>query len=163
MDASPALSGADVWRAVGAELRRLRVKRGLSLAGLSRLVHYSKGYLSKIETGNKRITPEVARCVDEALGTGGVLVALVPDLVAPAWKVNESKSAVMAASRPVPHQLPVYSPHFVGRVAELGQLTTLVDTTGVGVGVAVITAVEGIAGIGKTALALHWAHQEANS
>ncbi|MFD0381750.1 helix-turn-helix domain-containing protein [Streptomyces stramineus] len=31
----------------------LRQARGMSLAGLSRLVHYTKGYLSRVETGEK--------------------------------------------------------------------------------------------------------------
>ncbi|MBV9315797.1 MAG: helix-turn-helix domain-containing protein [Pseudonocardia sp.] len=77
----PEPSGEDSLRAVGAELRRLRTERGLSLAALSRQLHYSKGYLSKIETGDKLMTPEVARAADDALGTGGALAAL---LVAPA-------------------------------------------------------------------------------
>ena len=64
----------------------------------------------------------------------------------------------VSASRPVPRQLPAYTRHFVGRAAELHQLDTLLDTAGGG-GTVVITAIDGIAGIGKTALALHWAHQ----
>lgn len=63
--------------AAGAALRRLRQARGLSLAGLSGLTHYSKGYLSKVETGEKSLTDGVARQCDEALGTGGELAALV--------------------------------------------------------------------------------------
>ncbi|NBH03695.1 helix-turn-helix transcriptional regulator, partial [Amycolatopsis sp. SID8362] len=35
----------------GAELRRLRHAAGLSLTELADRVHYSKGYLSKVETG----------------------------------------------------------------------------------------------------------------
>jgi WD40 repeat protein/transcriptional regulator with XRE-family HTH domain len=61
----------------GSELRRLRAQRGVSLAGLSRLVHYSKGYLSKIENGDKSVTLDVARRCDAALGAGGSLIALV--------------------------------------------------------------------------------------
>jgi tetratricopeptide (TPR) repeat protein/DNA-binding SARP family transcriptional activator len=61
----------------------------------------------------------------------------------------------------VPRQLPAHTPYFVGRAVELHQLTTLLNThTAVG-GTVVITAIEGTAGIGKTALALHWAHQAA--
>jgi WD40 repeat protein/transcriptional regulator with XRE-family HTH domain len=56
----------------------LRIDRGLSLSGLARQVHYSTGHLSKIETGKKRITPEVARLVDEVLETGGVLARFLP-------------------------------------------------------------------------------------
>ncbi|MER6448953.1 nSTAND1 domain-containing NTPase [Streptomyces venezuelae] len=60
-----------------AQLRRLRVQRGLSLADLARQTHYSKGYLSKIETGSKRVTVDVARRCDEVLRAGGELVRLV--------------------------------------------------------------------------------------
>ncbi|MBB2911711.1 WD40 repeat protein/transcriptional regulator with XRE-family HTH domain [Streptosporangium becharense] len=61
----------------GARLRRLRLERGLSLNELSRLTHYSKGYLSKIETDEKTLTPGVAHRCDEALETGGELAELV--------------------------------------------------------------------------------------
>ncbi|MFJ8013642.1 helix-turn-helix domain-containing protein [Streptomyces sp. NPDC096339] len=58
-------------------LRRLRVQRGLSLADLARQTHYSKGYLSKIETGAKRATPDVARRCDEVLRAEGELLRMV--------------------------------------------------------------------------------------
>ncbi|WOP39201.1 helix-turn-helix domain-containing protein [Streptomyces sp. Li-HN-5-13] len=60
-----------------AQLRRLRQERGLSLADLARQTHYSKGYLSKIETGAKRATVDVARRCDEILRAGGELLRLV--------------------------------------------------------------------------------------
>ena len=53
------------WQKVGAELRRLRADLGMSLSELARQVHYSTGYLSKIETGKKRATAELARLADE--------------------------------------------------------------------------------------------------
>lgn len=62
---------------VGAELRRLRLAAGLSLSELARLVHYSKGYLSKIETGRKPVSVDLARRCDTALGSGGRLGELV--------------------------------------------------------------------------------------
>ncbi|WP_158673801.1 helix-turn-helix domain-containing protein [Streptomyces klenkii] len=71
---SPSLAAAP-----GEELRRLRQQRGMSLAGLSRLVHYTKGYLSRVETGEKPMTPEVARRCEEVLGAGGALTRLVPE------------------------------------------------------------------------------------
>ncbi|MFF7211687.1 helix-turn-helix domain-containing protein [Streptomyces sp. NPDC008238] len=58
-------------------LRRLRQERGLSLADLARRTHYSKGYLSKIETGAKRATVDVARLCDQVLGAEGKLLELV--------------------------------------------------------------------------------------
>ncbi|MDG5802324.1 helix-turn-helix domain-containing protein [Streptomyces ossamyceticus] len=60
-----------------AQLRRLRQERGLSLTDLARRTHYSKGYLSKIETGTKRATVDVARLCDQVLGAEGQLLRLV--------------------------------------------------------------------------------------
>lgn len=61
----------------GAELRECRNAAGLSLRELAVLVHYSKGHLSKVESGLARLTPEVARQCDEALKTGGRLVRML--------------------------------------------------------------------------------------
>ncbi|WP_268269297.1 helix-turn-helix domain-containing protein [Streptomyces sp. MNU76] len=60
-----------------AQLRRLRQERGMSLTDLARRTHYSKGYLSKIETGAKRPTVDVARLCDQVLGADGELLRLV--------------------------------------------------------------------------------------
>lgn len=62
----------------------------------------------------------------------------------------------------VPRQLPAVVRQFVGRRSELAALSSLLHETGAGAPAAVvISAIEGTAGIGKTALALHWAHQVA--
>jgi DNA-binding SARP family transcriptional activator len=61
---------------------------------------------------------------------------------------------------PVPAQLPADIAHFTGRAGELDALTALAQNAGSAV---VITAIGGTAGIGKTALAVHWAHQAAAS
>ena len=59
----------------------------------------------------------------------------------------------------VPHQLPSTVRHFAGRAAELAMLSDLADdSTGPGGGVPVL-AIGGAPGIGKTTLALRWAHQ----
>ncbi|AZM46666.1 transcriptional regulator [Streptomyces sp. WAC 06738] len=68
----------------GPELRRRRLAAGLTLDRLAALVHYSKSHLSKVETGQKSPTPELARWCDTALGAGGTLAALVPERAAPA-------------------------------------------------------------------------------
>jgi hypothetical protein len=62
----------------GPELRRLRVAADLSLTRLAELLYYSKGYISKVETGLKRPTPELARRCDTLLGAQGALAVLVP-------------------------------------------------------------------------------------
>ncbi|MFI6408867.1 helix-turn-helix domain-containing protein [Streptomyces sp. NPDC050548] len=65
-------------RVFGAELRRLRIAAGITLTQFAATVHYSKGQISKVETGHKRPTNEFARLCDAALRTGGALEALVP-------------------------------------------------------------------------------------
>ncbi|HEV2371223.1 MAG TPA: BTAD domain-containing putative transcriptional regulator [Streptosporangiaceae bacterium] len=61
----------------------------------------------------------------------------------------------------VPRQLPTALRHFTGRCRELKALTELLDQVGAGAGTVVVATVGGTAGAGKTALALHWAHQVA--
>jgi tetratricopeptide (TPR) repeat protein len=58
----------------------------------------------------------------------------------------------------VPRQLPAAVPHFAGRSAELALLDLLAPASAVA-GTVVISAINGTAGVGKTALALHWAHR----
>jgi tetratricopeptide (TPR) repeat protein/transcriptional regulator with XRE-family HTH domain len=60
----------------------------------------------------------------------------------------------------VPRQLPAAVADFTGRAVELRALTGMLDQAG-GPGTVVISAIGGTAGVGKTALALHWAHQVA--
>jgi tetratricopeptide (TPR) repeat protein/transcriptional regulator with XRE-family HTH domain len=72
-------------------------------------------------------------------------------------------SGTGATSRPVPRQLPASVPDFVGRTRELKQLTRLLDQAADKASAAVvISAIGGTAGVGKTALAVHWAHQTAD-
>jgi len=59
--------------------------------------------------------------------------------------------------RPVPRQLPAVPSRFVGRVAELDQLTAALAPLA---GVLVVSAIGGVGGIGKTWLALAWAHRQ---
>lgn len=62
----------------------------------------------------------------------------------------------------VPRQLPASVSGFTGRGAELAALTRILDQASAGrPGAVVISAIGGTAGVGKTALALCWAHQVA--
>lgn len=62
----------------------------------------------------------------------------------------------------VPRQLPAVVDGFVGRVAELAALTSQLDRSADAGATVVISAIGGMAGIGKTALAVRWAHQVAD-
>jgi hypothetical protein len=64
--------------------------------------------------------------------------------------------------RVVPRQLPPAVPRFAGRGAEMAALTGLLERAPGAAGTVAISAIDGTAGIGKTALAVHWAHQVAD-
>ncbi len=161
----------------GTRLRALRRARGISLAALSRLTYYSKGYLSKIENGEKPLTADIARTCDRLLDTDGTLEQLV--------RARKRQSALLGSadrrpaehgqadgnpaepepaepepadhySKPTARQIPAELPHdvvgFRGRHGELAELHALLAPSGTAV-------VTGAAGVGKTALAVHWAHQ----
>lgn len=59
----------------------------------------------------------------------------------------------------VPQQLPVGPRHFAGRSAELASLNTWLAESLREAGTALILTINGQAGIGKTALAVHWTSQ----
>jgi DNA-binding SARP family transcriptional activator/DNA-binding XRE family transcriptional regulator len=64
--------------------------------------------------------------------------------------------------RGAPRQLPPVTPYFAGRSAELGALTALMDQGTQARGAVVTIAIDGTAGVGKTTLAVRWAHQLAD-
>ncbi len=71
--------------------------------------------------------------------------------------------AAAAAPGTVPRQLPGPVAGFTGRDNEMAALTSLLGTEpGVHAPALVISAIAGMAGVGKTALAVHWAHQVAD-
>ncbi|TNY37898.1 tetratricopeptide repeat protein [Thermomonospora catenispora] len=65
-----------------------------------------------------------------------------------------------AEQRRPPAQLPADVQDFTGRRASLARLNELAAADGPRT--AVLTAIHGMAGVGKTALAVHWAHQVAD-
>jgi DNA-binding SARP family transcriptional activator/Tfp pilus assembly protein PilF len=68
--------------------------------------------------------------------------------------------AVQSAQAAPPRQLPARVPQFTGREAELEVMTRLLDHASNGrQGTVLISAIGGTAGVGKTALAIQWAHQ----
>jgi DNA-binding SARP family transcriptional activator len=78
---------------------------------------------------------------------------------------SPASSPAAQAARPVPAQLPPTVPGFAGRAEELARLDAALAQAmrkGSAGSVAVpVSAVSGTAGVGKTALALQWAHQVA--
>ena len=76
-----------------------------------------------------------------------------------------ARSLTSLAPRPVPAQLPPAVPGFAGRGAELARLDAVLAQAererSAGTAAVVISAVSGMAGVGKTSLAVHWAHRVA--
>jgi DNA-binding SARP family transcriptional activator len=82
----------------------------------------------------------------------------------PALVLEQARQPAAPAAHPahtVPRQLPASIRHFSGRSAELKIINELLTEVAAG-GPVVIAAIGGTAGIGKTALALHWAHLHAD-
>lgn len=115
----------------------------MSLAALAERTHYSRGHLNNVEHGLKAPTVELAQSCDRALSSGDTLRLLVPE---------RHRSSPATSVRPA--QLPATSRRFVGRLNYLKQLDLLlVDSHHAPIG-----AIHGAPGVGKTELALQWAH-----
>ncbi|KAB8163708.1 tetratricopeptide repeat protein [Streptomyces sp. 3MP-14] len=97
------------------------------------------------------------RCLAEELGLepGAELRELAARVRSGAAAPEAAGVAGVGAAKPVPGQLPGDIRGFVGREAELAELDARM-TAPVPV---LITAVAGTAGVGKTALAVRWAHR----
>ncbi|MET0234579.1 MAG: tetratricopeptide repeat protein [Kibdelosporangium sp.] len=70
-------------------------------------------------------------------------------------------TAAPPASRSIPAQLPADVTGFAGREMQIEALDALVPEGSQATAVVIVT-IEGIAGVGKTALAVHWAHRVRN-
>lgn len=92
---------------IGACLRRYREAAGLSLAGLARLVNYSRGYLSKVENGRVPGNRALAERCDAALGAGGVLAKLVDARPRTTGPPHRQTPVAVAASQPLPAGLAI--------------------------------------------------------
>lgn len=137
----------------GGKLRLYRTKLGLSLGELAKLVHYSKGYLSRIETGEKNASKGLAARCDEILQADGELI-----LAFSASGVG--KRPRKKATSPI--QLPPTARHFTGRQRELSHVDLDVQKQCADrAGTARIMVIDGAPGVGKTTMALQWAHRHA--
>lgn len=120
----------------GQELRRRREAAGLSLVKMAALMHYSKSQVSKVESGKVPPTPAFALACDKVLGADGELAGLAAE------QPRRNAAAVVG--------LPPATRHFTGRRDEISRLGRMLWEDS-GCPTAVIT---GMAGVGKTALAL---------
>ena len=89
-----------------------------------------------------------------------------PDLRAAYDRVLRQEAAEstheLPAPRAIPSQVPAGTRYFSGREAELARLTELLAETGRDRCATVLGVVDGLPGVGKTSLVVHWARQMAD-
>jgi len=131
-----------------------------SLRTISRSAAVSVGHLSGVFAGEALSSPDVAVAIARALKATTAeqdRVRGYPERAA----VDRSATRTGAGGRVVPRQLPTAVAQFAGRADELATLTGLLRRRAKEGGTVLISAIGGTAGVGKTALAVYWAHRVA--
>jgi transcriptional regulator with XRE-family HTH domain/tetratricopeptide (TPR) repeat protein len=131
---------------LGQRLRALRLRAGLSQEDLAARAGVALKTIGNIEAGRTTPRPSTLRALADALGVDFGAVT----------EPGEPTRAV------VPAQLPAEVSAFAGRAAELARLDDLLAAVADRPPTVLICAVSGTAGVGKTALAVHWAHRVAD-
>jgi tetratricopeptide (TPR) repeat protein/transcriptional regulator with XRE-family HTH domain len=164
-------------------LRQLREEAQLTQEELAEAAGLSPRTVSDLERGvNRTARKDTAALLAGALGLEGpvrgtfiaaargrasaaeVLAARADAPVGLAAVALEGLPGPAAAPMVVPRELPADVVGFTGRKAELAELDWLLpETTEDSMGPVVISALSGTAGVGKTALAVRWAHRMAGS
>ena len=148
-------------------LRRLRTGARLTQEELAEEAGVSPRSVSDLERGiNRTARKDTARLLADALGLAGPTRESFAAArgKAPAAEVLADRQGAMpgafaaAATRTLPH----HAASFTGRDAELTQLFGAIDDLAADGGVVGIHAIGGMAGIGKTAFAVHAAHRLAD-
>ena len=149
--------------AFGELLRDCRLSVGWTQDELANRSGVSAHSISVLEAGRRQPRLSSVSLLAEALGldpnrreqllaaarNDGTPVALIPP---------PEPAPAPASNAAVPRQLPGAVAGFTGRAAQLKELNSLLD----GNDTVVISAINGTAGAGKTALAVHWSHQVAD-
>ena len=154
----------------GELLRQYRLAGGLSQEELAERSGLAVRTIANMERGRTaRPHRRSVRSLADALGLPAPqqeqlnrASRLLAELDAPtAPELPESIAAGAERPQVVPRQLPATVPHFAGRADELQMLAAMLGETAGASGTVVISVIAGTAGVGKTALAVHWAHEAA--
>jgi tetratricopeptide (TPR) repeat protein/DNA-binding XRE family transcriptional regulator len=158
--------GAVVSERLGAAIRSRRVAAGLTQEELAERSGLTARTIRNIERGHS--SRPYGRSLDLVTGVLGLAAPAAPR------PLTESSAAGGAGPEPVPaapgagpagglvpRQLPVAIRHFAGRATELAVLDRLLGEAGAVPGLAVISAIGGTVGVGKTSLAVYWGHRVA--
>ena len=154
------------------ELRRLINTVRFTVRGLQKMTYsakspsgescfYSKSQWDRWINGLSRPPRKAIRRLAAKLAEEGLDAGHLIDLWDMAFaSARENQPAGDTLLVP-PRQLPAGAAYFTGRTAELDVLDVLADEAGAA-GETVIAVISGAAGVGKTALAVHWARQAAH-
>ncbi|MFE7511056.1 BTAD domain-containing putative transcriptional regulator [Streptomyces sp. NPDC057540] len=122
-----------------------------------------------VASGAPHVGAYASRTVEGGVATGAATPPVAPEASAsptsptsPASPASPMSpvSPVSSTSRPaVPSELPADVPGFAGRETELASLDALVDATGDDRNALSVGLITGVAGVGKTGLAVRWAHR----
>ena len=146
----------------GLHARLLRTSLAIGYAGsakdlTARRLEFVAGHNKTARAeGSRNLLPETERAVLNR--EDQVLQALVTALSAPGTAPRTATT-----TREVPHQLPAAPKGFCGRTEALDWLDANALGTAEERGAPAVVAIHGTAGVGKTALALHWAHRVADA
>jgi tetratricopeptide (TPR) repeat protein/transcriptional regulator with XRE-family HTH domain len=144
-------------------LRRLRAEAGLTQEELAEAAGVGARTVSDLERGVALTArKETARLLADALGLDGAVrvsfEAAARGRTPAAASPSAAAGGVAAATRTLPRDIA----SFTGREPELRQLTGAMPGAGSPGGVVAIHAIGGMAGVGKTAFAVHAAHRLAD-
>ncbi len=158
--------------ALGDRLRAHRRSAGISQQELAERSGLTVRMISNLESGRTRWPfPNSLRRLADALGLDeatraeflGAAQRRLRPAAAPARPgpstgraAGQSTGPAGARNPVVPKQLPAPSPAFAGRQAQLTALSQVLHEPD---GAAAVVTISGAAGVGKTALAVYWAHQ----
>ena len=157
-------------RGYGELVRGNRLAAGLTQEQLAALSGLGVRTISDIERGrtvpHRSTADRLAGALhsNDLAGESARALVRMPEESAiwPAGLRGGAAAAGRADRQVVPRQLPGGVRHFIGRAGELAMLTRLLNQAArEQPGMVVISAIGGTAGVGKTALAVHWAHQVA--
>ncbi|MGW3122904.1 helix-turn-helix domain-containing protein [Streptomyces sp. NPDC001107] len=135
-------------------IRQFRLRAGLTQEALTELSGVSVSTIRGLETGRRR-NPQLAS-VRQLAAALDLQPAELDELLAAATGAPESSVV------PAPRQLPALPAPFVGRNLELDRLDAALRSGPGEAATVVISAIAGAGGVGKSWLALHWAHRNAD-
>jgi tetratricopeptide (TPR) repeat protein/transcriptional regulator with XRE-family HTH domain len=155
--------GSNGLNTFGAMLRRRRFAAGLTQEELAERATLSVRTIRDLEHGTSQPHLRTVVLLADALELAEPDRAELTRVARPApGEPDPGPGRAPEPPQAAPRQLPAAPADFTGRSAELKALAGTLDRGDTMPGTVVITAIGGTAGVGKTALAVHWAHQIAD-